>query len=108
MVVIAFGVSNEGLQVVPTEVAAFGISDSYTEGIRELVNLTVAIGAVPVVCECLPPACNAVQYAALKGTTRRLKGLGRSSPCTRLSTTVPVAGRRASATTWDTKCRGPP
>ena len=60
----------------------------FVENIRELVDLTVAIGALPVVCECYGYCTYeevkklnllevvAMQYPVLKDTNRRLEALG--------------------------------
>ena len=77
VVVIALSLGSEGLPGTQTEAAAQRICDTFMEGIRELVNSTVAIGASPVVCECYPHgAFNAMHYGALKTVNRRLGALG--------------------------------
>ena len=76
VVVFAFSLGNEGLPITQNEAAAQRSCDSFMEGIRELVNLTVAMGALPVVCECYCHGMlDAMQYTALKETNHRLEAL---------------------------------
>ena len=88
VVVISFGLLSQGLPTAFSEVAAQSVSELFLQGLRELVNLTVAIGALPVVCECYPYGTSkfykdqnllelkAMQYKVLKETNLRLEALG--------------------------------
>ena len=71
-----------------TEAAAQRACDAFMAGLWELVNLTLSIGALPVVCECYGYFTHesvkemnmleavAMQYPFLKDTNRRLEALG--------------------------------
>ena len=77
VVVVSFGMGHERLATTQTEVAAKIIGQLFVDSIRAIVNLTIAIGALPVVCESYPHnQLNTMQYTVLKETNRHLEALG--------------------------------
>ena len=57
--------------------AAKIIGELFVDSVRAIVNLTIAIGALPVVCESYPHnQLNTMQYSVLKETNRHLEALG--------------------------------
>ena len=77
VVVISFSVGHEGLPTTQSESAAKIVGESFVERIRAIVNLAIAIGALPVVCESHPhDGLNMMQYAVLQDTNLRLAALG--------------------------------